>query len=150
MLLLSFNIGKENYAIQTHIVLEVIPLIPIDHVPQADVSIRGIIHYRGQPIPVLDLSICFNQQPSKQRLSSRIIICQLKLQQTTLVLGLIAEHVTETLQCNESELQDNGISDQQNNALGQICRHQDKSIQIINTEQLLPESIQLQLVSAKQ
>ena len=149
MLLLSFNIGNEAYAIQTDIVLEVIPLIPIDHVPQVDASVLGIIHYRGQPIPVVDLSMFFSQQMSKERLSSRIIVCQLNIQQHHFIVGLIAEHVTETLQCDKENLQGTGINNPEENALGYICRHQDKSIQIINTEQLLPESIQQQLVLAQ-
>ncbi len=149
MLLLSFNIGNEAYAIQSDIVLEVIPLIPIDYVPQVDASIRGIIHYRGQPIPIVDLSIFFSQKMSKQCLSSRIIICQLNIQQHHFTVGLIAEHVTETLQCDKKNLQDNGINKPQKSALGYICRHQNKSIQIINAEQLLPESIQQQLILAQ-
>ena len=149
MLLLSFNIADEYYAIQSDIILEVIPLIPIDFVPQVDDAVRGIIHYRGQSVPVVDLSIFFCKKTSKARLSSRIIICRLHIQKEPFIIGLIAEHVTETLQCNESDFQDNGISNPQKNALGRICRHQNKSIQVINTEQLLHDSIQQQLISTK-
>ncbi len=149
MLLLSFNIGPEFYAIETQIILEVIPLIPIDHVPHVESSICGIIHYRGRTVPVVDLSIYFKQKPSKQRLSSRIIVCRFTFEQQSFHVGLIAEHVTETLQCNENELEDNGITDSASHFLGKICRHQKRSIQIINTENLLPEPVQQQLLATQ-
>ncbi|MCW9014462.1 MAG: chemotaxis protein CheW [Gammaproteobacteria bacterium] len=148
MLILTINIGKERYGIEAIQVIEVIPLVVLQSVPLADQSIRGLFNYRGAPTPVVDLCQVFEQRACSNKLSSRIIIiCPKALSGTPRPIGLVAESVTEVLQCEIDELASSGISSAENSCLGLIYKHGDELIQIIDTNHVLPESIASQLFS---
>jgi len=143
MLFLCFKVGKETYGIRASEIIEVIPLIPLEKVPGSETSIAGIFNYRGNPLPVIDLCQYFHQHPCQQLLSSRIIIIRQQHAGTYFDVGLIAENVTETLQANETEFHASGLKNSQDDFLGEIMHQQNKLIQIINTDRLIPPSMRL-------
>lgn len=55
MLLLSFYIGDEKYAILAKDIIEILPLVELKKIPKAPDFILGLIDYRGTPSPVIDL-----------------------------------------------------------------------------------------------
>lgn len=145
MLLLTMNIGKERYAIDASRVIEVIPLVRLEHVPRVDACIAGIFNYRGQTVPVVDLCLFFNNQPCRSNLGSRIILIAMQ----TKIIGLLAEHVTEAIKCNESDIGNSGIRAAHAEFLGKIYKHQHEIIQIIDTEKIIPDAIARQLTATE-
>ena len=146
MLLLTLNIGQERYGIEASQIEEIIPLVILKNIPMADPRIRGIFNYRGVPTPVVDLCQVFEKRACNNSLSSRIIMINPQaLSGLHRPIGLVAESVTEVLQCELDELASSGISQDSTSCLGLIYKYNDELIQIIDTKNVLPESIASQL-----
>ena len=146
MLILALHIGQERYGIAAADVVEVVPCINLKKVPLTEACIRGLFNYRGEPTPVIDLCQLFESRDCKHSLSSRIIIIKYRTQTDTLqTIGLIAEKVTDVMQCDADEMVDNGIHKENSDFLGKIYRHQNEMIQLIDIDKVLPESISQQL-----
>jgi chemotaxis-related protein WspB len=57
-------------------VVEVVPLLTMNPIPQAPKGVAGMIVYRGQAIPAVDLCELTIGHPARERLSTRIIIVE--------------------------------------------------------------------------
>ena len=145
MLILTLNIGKERYGIDSLLVTEVIPMVNLDQVPMVDKVIKGIFNYRGKPTPVIDLCQFFENRESKNNLGSRIVIIDCKQGNSNRAIGLVAERVTEVLKCNEDQLLPSGIISEKTPFLGKIYKYKDELIQLIDTRKILPVSIVQQI-----
>jgi len=146
MLILGLNIGKERYGIEATRVIEIVPLIELKKVPLTENAIKGLFNYRGTPTPVIDLCQLFESRYCSNNLSTRIVIINFRHHSgTSRPIGLIAEMVTDVMQCEIDKVSDSGIQSEQNNFLGQIYKHNNDMIQLINTHNILPASISNQL-----
>src|SRR5512137_142351 len=76
MLFLLFQLGKDRYALESSRVVEVLPYVQIKAVPDAPRGVAGLIAYRGQAVPVVDLSMLILGVPAPALLSTRIIVTQ--------------------------------------------------------------------------
>jgi chemotaxis-related protein WspB len=105
MLMLLFYAGKNLYAIESSCVVEVIPKVAlrkIHHVPE---YITGLFNYHSTIIPIIDLCYLIQGSYSHSHLSTRImIVSNSRSDGTTQYLGLIANRVTETLSCSNSDI----------------------------------------------
>jgi len=148
MLILGLNVGHERYGVEATRVIEIVPLIELKNVPLADQSIKGIFNYRGTPTPVIDLCQLFESRNCNNNLSTRIVIIEYKaLSGISRPIGLVAEKVTDVMKCQVEKIANSGIRAQQNDFLGLVYKHNDDMIQLIDTYNLLPESISNQLSS---
>jgi chemotaxis-related protein WspB len=146
MLILTMNIGKERYGINTDQVAEVIPLINLDQIPMVDKIISGIFNYRGRPTPVIDLCQFFEKRCCTKNQGSRIIIIEPDTEiPGSRPIGLIAERVTEVLKCTNDVLISSGIKSEATPFLGEIFKHGDDMLQLIDTRHILPVSIANQI-----
>ena len=146
MLLLIFNIGTERYALKAKDVVEILPLTSLKHIPQAPNFILGLLDYRGSPVPIIDLCEITENRYCNKVLSSRIILVNyLNANNRHHVLGLTAEKVTETVNFDNDDFNDSGISIEEAPFLGAITKKDDIMIQFIEINNLLPENIQSML-----
>ena len=74
MLLLTLKAGTNRYAIDVARVIELIPHVELTMIPHAPPFLAGLLGYRGKVIPVIDLGSLFHSIPSRQCLSTRIIL----------------------------------------------------------------------------
>ena len=100
-LYLSLFLGEENCALPLSHVKEVVPSISLDQIPHTPDYLVGAFNYRGEVLPVLDLSILSGKMPCKNHLSTRIIV--VTLSEVAGLLGVLAEKVTETCRLEEHE-----------------------------------------------
>ncbi len=148
MLILGLNIGKERYGIEAMRIIEIVPLIELKKIPLAHNAIKGLFNYRGKPAPVIDLCQLFENRNCNNNLSTRIIIIEYKsLSGVSRPIGLIAEMVTDVMMCETDEISSTGIQSKQNDFLGLIYKHNHDIIQLIDTHNVLPESISYQLAN---
>jgi chemotaxis-related protein WspB len=148
MLILSLSIGNERYGIEAKRIVEIVPLIPLKKVPLAEKSIKGIFNYRGHPTPVIDLCQLFEQRDCTDSLSTRIIIIEYRaLSGLSRPIGLIAEFITDVIKCEIEAMENSGIHKNSNDFLGLVYTHNKEIIQIIDTNKVLPESINSQLMN---
>ena len=147
--MLIFSLGENHYAISARQVVEVISLVKLQKLSQAPKYIAGLLNYRGDIIPIIDLCELLTKNQYSHKFSTRIIIVNyMSGQQTPYLLGLIAEKATETLNIQETDLNRSRIPGDSPFYLGEIITGQQGMILCIQVESLLSES-QLKLLLPK-
>lgn len=149
MLLLTFHIGPQIYAMNSGAVREVLPLLKLKPLPMAEKHVAGLLNFRGTIVPVIDTRAMLGSGPCAHSLSTRIIVVELRSrdQQRGNLLGLIAEQVTETLRADAAQFQDDGIDIDGAPFLGPVLPYQGGMLQLVDTESLLPAEVLARLYS---
>lgn len=141
MLMLLFDVCEDHYAISVRQVVEVISLVKLQKLSQAPKYIAGLLNYRGDIIPVIDLCELLTKTQHAYQYSTRIIVVNyMSNQQMPYLLGLIAEKVTETLNILQTELYQPRIPGDAPFYLGEIITAEHGMILCIEIESLLSES----------
>ena len=148
MLYLLFQLGKSRYALEASRVIEVVPLLAIQQLPQAPRGVAGIFNYRGRAVPAVDLGALTLGQPASERFSTRIIIVNYPDDSGAIhLVGLIAEHATELLRKDPKDFVDPGVKLGAAPYLGPILMDGSSSIRLIYEQRLLPEPVRQLLFS---
>ena len=151
MLFLVFMLGPDRYALDARCVVEVLPLLNVKLLPQAQPAIAGICNYRGVAVPVIDLNQLMSNRPAAQRFSTRIVIVEYRdtehqnPDQAPMLLGLIAEQVKETVRREASEFVASGVSASDARYLGPLASDASGLLQWIHVDKLLPPEIRVLL-----
>ena len=110
MLLLLFEIGSGRYALDTSQIIEIVPLVTLKKIPATPDYISGLMNYRGEGIPVVDLCQLVDNSFCDDALSTRIIIVNYHLKNDGYKpLGLIANDITETVRSEISKPPSTGV-----------------------------------------
>jgi chemotaxis-related protein WspB len=146
MLFLVFKLGKDRYAIETSKVVEVLPLVNVKQIPQAQAGVVGIFDYHGTPVPLIDLTELALGKPSRKWMSTRIILVNYYAESgQTHLLGVLAEQATETLRRNEEDFTGAGVTAAGASFLGAVTTDSAGIVQRIEIGNLLSESVRGQL-----
>ena len=109
MLLAVFRSHNERYAIGVSSIVEVIPLVKLYNMPNTPDYFAGIFDYRGEPTPVLDLSMLTSGDISRNSISTRIMMISYQDEQgNNKIMGLKAEQLTDTMKCAMEEFKSFG------------------------------------------
>ncbi|MCT7981426.1 chemotaxis protein CheW [Laspinema sp. C5] len=140
MLMLLFYVGPDRYALGCSQVVEVIPLVELRKLYHAPEYMAGLFNYRGSIVPVLDLCHLIQGSGSGNCLSTRIILVNYQQKnQTSRLIGLMAERVTDTLNVPESQFNDEGIHLENAAYLGKIIMDEEGTIQQLRLDSLLSQ-----------
>jgi chemotaxis-related protein WspB len=138
---LIFCLGQERYALEAARVIEVIPRLPLRPQPGAPRFVAGLLNFRGQVVPVLDLGILAADIPCVEQLSTRIILIQYRLKSGgQKLLGLIAEAVTDAVKRAQDQFMT--IAAGQAPYLGRIALDEGCMVQCVVPERLLPQDVE--------
>lgn len=149
MLLLTFQIGNERYAVRATEVIEILPLTTIRNIPQAPDYIAGMLDYRHHILPVIDLVQLTENRPHNKVLSSRIIVMNYSLADRNTAIGLIAEKVTDTIDVAANTLSDTKIKLPNASYLGEVHNESGEFIQLIEIKSILTQDVQDMLFQDK-
>jgi len=142
MLFLLFKLGNDRYALDANCVVEVVPLLALKGLPQAPRGVAGIFNYRGRAVPAVDLSELTLGEPAAERLSTRIVIVRYPdAIGKSRLLGLIAEHATETLRTESRNFVDSGVRIGVAPYLGPVLMDTKGPIQWLHEQRLLSEPV---------
>ena len=140
MQLLTFTTGEQQYGIDTRNIVEVLPFINAQELPQQAEEIRGLIRYRGKLLPVLDLCQLILDRPCQLRLGTRTIVVKTvadEADDSSVLFASTAEDVVgistttfDNTNCEHSESFMGPIVDAESNTTAKL------SIQIIEVELL--------------
>lgn len=147
MLLIKFKIGGEYYALDTDDVIEIIPAITFRPVPGTPDFFLGLFDYRGQILPVIDICQLTIGISSVIRLSTRIILLNFPFKDKKVILGLLAEDVTDVIDVEESSFQDTGISSENAPYLTSVCEYEGKFVQLIQIQKLFSKEVEEKVLS---
>jgi chemotaxis-related protein WspB len=141
MLFLIFELGRDRYALDVRQIAEVLPLVAVKVVPRAPPAMNGLFNYRGQVVPVVDLSQLTLGRPSARRLSTRIVLVHYPDKDgRPHLLGLIAERATQTARHEPSAFAASGIRNDGASYLGPVVTDARGLLQWIDVRTLLPPS----------
>ncbi len=101
--LVGFIIGSEEFAVDIHLVKEIIDVPDITRVPNAPAHVLGVINLRGQIVPVIDLRIKFNlpYAPSENEEEKKIVV----VETDDKVVGIMVDAVTHVLRIPSSTIE---------------------------------------------
>jgi chemotaxis-related protein WspB len=112
MIHLLFSIGNDRYALESSQVVEVVPRVELWQVPKAPAYVAGVFRYRGQLVPVID-------------------------NETSHILGLMVERVTDTLTQDEAAFTATSLSTADSPYLGDTAADEQGMIHRVRVEALL-------------
>ncbi|MGD9993608.1 MAG: chemotaxis protein CheW [Salinivirgaceae bacterium] len=103
---LSFQLGKEFFAVNVAKVLTILELKPITKVPNAPEFMRGVINLRGNVLPVIDMRIKFGMPPTEFTTNTCIIVLNVTIDEENVQLGILVDAVDEVLEIKEHEIEE--------------------------------------------
>lgn len=142
MLLAVFRSHEERYAIGVGSIVEVIPLVKLYSMPNTPDYFAGIFDYRGEPTPVLDLSMLTSGQPSRNSISTRIMMIKCTDDKgNSRSLGLKAEQLTDTIKCPIEEFKPFGVKTQGANYVAGLRKDNEGFVRLIDLQELISPEI---------
>ncbi len=97
---ISFNVGKELYAVEITTVREIKGWIPTTSLPNSPDYMRGVINMRGVIVPVFDLRTRFSRGHTQPGKSHVVII--VKLGERT--IGILVDAVSDILTIPQEDI----------------------------------------------
>jgi chemotaxis-related protein WspB len=140
MLHLIFHIGEARFALPARAINEVLPLVAIKPAVQAPAGVAGFLNYRGQAVPVIDLTLLSLGRPALPRISTRIWIVDCpstSADQAPRGIALIVEHATETAVLDPAAFRTPGLSLSSARHLGAIATDSTGMVQCLDLHGLL-------------
>ena len=156
MLALLIHAGSDRYVIDAHGIVEVVPSVPLRAVPSAPVALAGMLEYRGQTIPVVDLCRLLGGAPCRARLTSRITVCDLDTKGQLAAqgpsagrrIGVLAEGVTRLVEVDPAAAGAvDGPTTADVPALGRLVPFEDGLVQLVRVKDLIPDTLYAELTS---
>jgi len=142
MLLLQFQAGADRYGLDIGQIIEVSSMVSLRAVPHAPPEVAGTFNYRGTLTPVVDLTVLLTGSPSRPRMSTRIILITYQGEDSrSHILGLLAEAVTEMIDCTKESLQQPVVTVSGAPYLGDTMFDERGSIQVLDMERLLTRDL---------
>ncbi|MBI5826492.1 MAG: purine-binding chemotaxis protein CheW [Deltaproteobacteria bacterium] len=140
MLYLQFKIGGERYIIEAKDVMEIVPFAHLKKVPGAPGYVAGLLNYRGSSIPVIDVCHLMSGKGCEVKLGSRIaLVNYLKDGGKKACIGLLIEHMTETVSLRESDFKASGVNLKDHAYLGGVVMDDAAIVQRLNVDKILPD-----------
>jgi chemotaxis-related protein WspB len=149
MLMLLFQLGDSRYAIPARDVVEVTPRVRLEPLASTPVYVAGLLNYRSEHVPVIDLCQLINSRACRNSLTTRIILVQVRAgDNSTGTLGLLAEAVTETVRIEQDAFADTGVTVDDAPFLGQAAHSSRGLVRKITVAELLPHHVRSQLFAS--
>ena len=136
--LVSFKIGKEEFAVDILKVQEIIKIISITKVPNSPHFVEGVINLRGRVIPIIDLRIRLGLEKVQHTNDTRIIVVELEGN----IVGFIVDAVYEVLRISKSITEAppelvTGVNSEFITAVGKL---EDRILILLDLEKVLSQS----------
>ena len=103
---LTFQLGREEFAIQVLKVREIMGVQDITAVPQTPAHVKGVINLRGKVVPVVDLRLKFRLPEMEYTQRTCIIVVQVHFEGSALMMGIVVDGVSEVLNLAGGDIED--------------------------------------------
>jgi chemotaxis-related protein WspB len=166
MLLLTFTAGANRYAVDVLRVVELVPRVELRLIPHAPSFLVGLLGFRGNMVPVIDLGLLLDVGPCRDCLSTRIILvndspgdhnlwnqnreasreetgeARANPKPALSLLGLVAEHVSDLTYVRPEQIIPAPVRLSQTPYLGPIVQTDQGIVQLIVVEKVREASLQ--------
>lgn len=141
MLYLQFKINNNRYILEARDILEVVPYANLSRISKAPAYVAGLLNYRGDSVPVIDVCFLMSDKPCAPKLSSRIALANYKaVDGRSVCIGLLIEHLTETVRFEESDFSDSGVTLEDSPYLGKVVIDDNCIVQTVMISEIIPEA----------
>jgi purine-binding chemotaxis protein CheW len=106
MLVLTFDLQGETFALDADLVREVLDVAPETAVPGAAPFVDAVINFRGRVIPLADLRLAFGMPRGESTRDSRIVVIEHEVLGEPTLIGLRADKVHEVTSIPLSDTED--------------------------------------------
>lgn len=98
--LVTFMLGKEEYAVGVSHVREIIRLCPTTSIPHSPPFVKGLVNLRNLVVPVIDLRLRLDLEAAPLSKRSRIVVVQIEDR----TIGMIVDGVTGVIRFAEEDV----------------------------------------------
>ena len=138
---LLFHADGERYLLASDRITEVVPQVPLRSLPGAPAFVAGLMNYRGEALPVIDVCRLLAGYACAAHLSTRVLVVRVDLPgQGARDIGLLVERATEMLRLDPDTFTDPGIDVPQAPWLGQVYMDRRGMMQCLCADSLLSAS----------
>ncbi|SMF75335.1 purine-binding chemotaxis protein CheW [Tistlia consotensis] len=95
---LTIDLEGETFALEAACVREILDLVPITEVPDAQPFVNGLINVRGKVVPLADLRLKFGMEPTPPTIDTRIVVIEVEIDGEPTTVGIRADKVYEVTQ----------------------------------------------------
>jgi chemotaxis-related protein WspB len=137
---LLIRLGEDRFAIDAEVVVEVIPLVRLRALLGAPAGSSGVMIFRGEAIPVVDLSVIATGAATPERLMTRIVIVRYEHQSAngaSTLLGLLVPEVLEVTHLDSGSFETLALSADGAPYLGPVLVTPNGVVQLVNVSALL-------------
>lgn len=146
MMVLLFCVDDDNYGIDVRDIAEVLPRVSLKHFPHGPEYVAGLLNYHGRVVPVIDLTLLLSAHAACDRVNSRIVLVDYhRPGGAHHLLGLLVDKVTEAMKIPDHALIRSAVMTNESPFLGDVAVHNGILVQVIDINQVLPESVQSRL-----
>jgi chemotaxis-related protein WspB len=143
-LFLLLRLGADRYAIDSDVVVEVLPIVRLKNIPCAPTGVVGMMSFRGRAIPVVDLSTIALGTATPSRMMTRIVVVRYEpaaVGDGAGLLGLLVPEVMQTAHFDSSRFAPAGIRNDRAPYLGPVLTTDDGVLQQVLVAALLSEEL---------
>ena len=142
MMLLLFTVGEDRFGLEVKHIVEIVPYVTLKRVVGTPECVTGLFNYRQDVVPVIDLSKLLAGVPARKNLSTRIILVEYPVNDGRQhVVGLVAEHATETVKFAPSAFSASGVGVKNAEFVSSIAMDEKGMVQCVTLEKLLPSAV---------
>ncbi|MDC0254390.1 chemotaxis protein CheW [Bacteriovoracales bacterium] len=133
--LFCFQIDENEYAFFIESVNEILNNFKITPVPQTNEEIEGVINWRGEVIPLLNLGKLLNKETSSKEEKKNVIIVQVKNE----IIGFLTDKIKNIRDVGPDDILDppHLIKGDREVLKGVIKSENDKIVHLLNEEELI-------------
>jgi chemotaxis-related protein WspB len=150
VLYLMVELRGDRYAIPSGAVVEVIPYLRVKALPGAPAGLAGLVNYRGDVVPVVDLYLLAFGTPTPSLQSARTIIVSVTpADGRARTLGVLVPRARETVRLDPAAFQPPPIPADGARFLGPVLTDERGVIQRVSIEAMLTPELLDALMAAE-
>lgn len=140
--ILRFEAAGQPYGFEIADVIEIVPAVPLRLIPGAPPEVTGVLRYRDNIVPVLDVTRLLTGRAAEGRFSTRTAIVRYQnLRGQSHLLGLLLENASQTITEDLGDLKPSGIGSPAAPYLGELAAYEGSTLQLIHVQELIPEAL---------
>jgi purine-binding chemotaxis protein CheW len=92
---LTLSLRGETFALEARHVREILDPVPVTDVPGVSRDLNGLINVRGKVVPLIDLCLKLDMEPSPPSIDTRFIVVEVPVAGVPTMAGVRADRVYE-------------------------------------------------------
>ncbi|HMA49563.1 MAG TPA: chemotaxis protein CheW [Magnetospirillaceae bacterium] len=104
--IVTLGLREEIFAVDAGIVREILDMVPVTAVPNADPFVNGLINVRGRVVPLADLHVRFGMETPPASIDTRIVVVDVELGGEPTTIGILADKVYEVTEVTSRSVQE--------------------------------------------